>query len=109
MKVEEALEVLETVLPPGSLNAVKRMVFSQAWEGKGYSEIAEQAGYDPDYIKGVAANLWQSLSGVLDEKVTKKNFRALLRQKFSIQKSFIDKTELNLQPVSYTHLRAHET
>ena len=97
MKVEEALEVLETVLPPGSLNAVKRMVFSQAWEGKGYSEIAEQASYDPDYIKGVAANLWQSLSGVLEEKVTKKNFRALLRQKFSIQKSFIDKTELNLQ------------
>ena len=89
MKVEEALEVLETVLPPGSLNAVKRMVFSQAWEGKGYSEIAEQAGYDPDYIKGVAANLWQSLSGVLEEKVTKKNFRALLRQKFGIQKSFI--------------------
>ena len=50
MKVEEALEVLETVLPPGSLNAVKRMVFSQAWEGKGYSEIAEQAGYDLSLI-----------------------------------------------------------
>ncbi|MBS9772440.1 NB-ARC domain-containing protein [Trichodesmium erythraeum] len=97
MKVEEALEVLETVLPPGSLNAVKKMVFSQAWEDKGYSEIAEQAGYDPDYIKGVAANLWQSISNVLDEKVTKKNFRALLRQKFGIQKSFIAKTELNTQ------------
>ncbi|NEP72715.1 MAG: NACHT domain-containing protein [Okeania sp. SIO2G4] len=97
MKVEEALEVLETVLPPGSLNAVKRKVFSQAWEGKAYSEIAEQAGYDPDYIKGVAANLWQSLSGVLDEKVTKKNFRALLRQKFGTHKSCLAKTELNIQ------------
>lgn len=97
MKVEEALEVLETVLPPGSLNAVKRMVFSQAWEGKAYAEIAEQAGYDPDYIKGVAANLWQSLSGVLDEKVTKKNFRALLRQKFGIQTSCLAQTEQNIQ------------
>ncbi|MDY7004540.1 MAG: NB-ARC domain-containing protein [Cyanobacteriota bacterium] len=97
MKVEEALEVLETVLPPGSLNAVKRKVFSQAWEGKAYAEIAEQAGYDPDYIKGVAANLWQNLSSVLDEKVTKKNFRALLRQKFEIQKSFLAKTEQNIQ------------
>ncbi|NEQ77173.1 MAG: NACHT domain-containing protein [Okeania sp. SIO2C9] len=97
MKVEEALEVLETVLPPGSLNAVKRKVFSQAWEGKAYSEIAEQAGYDPDYIKGVAANLWQNLSGVLGEKVTKKNFRALLRQKFGTQKSCLAKTELNIQ------------
>ncbi|MGD1701154.1 NB-ARC domain-containing protein [Dapis sp. BLCC M229] len=97
MKVEEALEVLETVLPPGSLNAVKRMVFSQAWEGKGYSEIAEQAGYDPDYIKGVAANLWQNLSSVLEEKVTKKNFRPLLRQKFGTQKSCLAQTEPNIQ------------
>ncbi|MGK7919177.1 MAG: NB-ARC domain-containing protein [Trichodesmium sp.] len=97
MKAEEALEVLETVLPPGSLNAVKIMVFSQAWEGKAYSEIAEVGGYDPDYIKGVAANLWQSLSAVLDQKVTKKNFRALLRQKFGIQTSFVAKTQLNIQ------------
>lgn len=97
MKVEEGLEVLETVLPPGSLNAVKRMVFSQAWEGKAYAEIAEQAGYDPDYIKGVAASLWQSLSSVLKEKVTKKNFRALLRQKFDTQKSCLAETEPNIQ------------
>ncbi len=97
MKVEEGLEVLETVLPPGSLNAVKRMVFSQAWEGKAYAEIAEQAGYDPDYIKGVAASLWQSLSSVLKEKVTKKNFRALLRQKFDTQKSYLAQTEPNIQ------------
>ncbi|NES68161.1 MAG: ATP-binding protein, partial [Okeania sp. SIO2D1] len=97
MKAEEGLEVLETVLPPGSLNAVKRKVFSQAWEGKAYAEIAEEAGYDPDYIKGVAANLWQNLSGVLDEKVTKKNFRALLRQKFGTHKSCLAKTEQNIQ------------
>ncbi|MGB3510587.1 MAG: NB-ARC domain-containing protein [Microcoleaceae cyanobacterium] len=96
MKAEEALEVLETVLPPGSLNAVKTTVFSQAWDGKGYSEIADQAGYDPDYIKGVAANLWQCLSNVLGEKVSKKNFRALLRQKFDIHQSFVSKNELNI-------------
>lgn len=97
MKAEEALEVLETVLPPGSLNAVKTMVFSQAWFGKGYAEIAEQAGYDSDYIKGVAANLWQNLSSVLGEKVTKKNFRALLRQKLGTHRPPISKTQLNTQ------------
>ena len=95
MKAEEALEILETVLPPGSLNAVKTTVFCQAWDGKGYTEIADKAGYDPDYIKGVAANLWQCLSNVLGEKVTKKNFRALLRQKLGIHKS-LTKTELNI-------------
>lgn len=83
MKVEEALAILERTLPPGSLNTVKTLVFRQSWEGKGYADIAEDAGYDPDYIKGVAAGLWHSLSEVLGQKVTKKNFRSLLIQRYS--------------------------
>ncbi len=83
MKVEEALAILERTLPPGSLNTVKTLVFRHSWEGKGYADIAENAGYDPDYIKGVAAGLWHSLSEVLGQKVTKKNFRSLLIQRFS--------------------------
>ncbi len=80
---EEALDYIEKVLPPGSLNNIKALVFRQAWEGKGYAAIAEDIGYDTDYIKGVAAQLWKSLSRTLGEKVTKKNFRPLLLQKLS--------------------------
>lgn len=83
MKVEEALAILERTLPPGSLNTVKTLVFRHSWEGKGYADIAEDAGYDPDYIKGVAAGLWHSLSEVFGQKVTKKNFRSLLIQRYS--------------------------
>ncbi len=83
MTVEEALAILERTLPPGSLNAVKTLVFRHAWEGKGYADIAEGAGYDPDYIKSAAAGLWHSLSEVLGQKVTKRNFRALMIQKWS--------------------------
>lgn len=82
MQVEEALKILDVLLPPGSLNTVKTLVFREAWDNKKYGAIAESAGYDANYIKTVAAQLWKALSQVLGEKVTKKNFRSILRQKF---------------------------
>ncbi|MEL6221965.1 MAG: NB-ARC domain-containing protein [Cyanobacteria bacterium J06627_8] len=82
MQAEDALKLLDTLLPPGSLNTVKTLVFLESWDDKGYAEIAESADYDADYIKIAAAQLWKALSQALGEKVTKKNFRSLLRQKF---------------------------
>ncbi|NEQ53062.1 MAG: hypothetical protein F6K11_23470, partial [Leptolyngbya sp. SIO3F4] len=82
MQVEDALKRLDTLLPPGALNTVKTLVFREAWEDKSYAEIAEAADYDTDYVKIAAAQLWKALSKALDEKVTKKNFRSILRQKF---------------------------
>ncbi|MEA5497056.1 WD40 domain-containing protein [Limnoraphis robusta] len=102
MKVEEALAILERTLPPGSLNTVKTLVFRQSWEGKGYADIAEDAGYDPDYIKGVAAGLWHSLSEVLGQKVTKKNFRSLLIQRYSSTVEAMPATALpSLAPIPH--------
>ncbi|MDJ0772916.1 MAG: NB-ARC domain-containing protein [Mastigocoleus sp. MO_167.B18] len=100
MSPEEALTFLETILPPGSLNNVRILVFQRAWEGKGYNAIAEEADYDPDYIKGVAAQLWKYLSDILGEKVTKKNFRALLLQHFKHQDSrALESRTLELRPL----------
>jgi hypothetical protein len=81
MRVEEALENLYRILPPGALNSVRILVFQKAWEGKGYEEIALESGYDYDYIRTAGFQLWQALSEALNEKVTKKNFRALLLQR----------------------------
>ena len=86
MTPNEALDIIETLIPPGSLNQVKNLVFREAWEGKGYAAIAEAAGYDTDYIKGVASQLWKSLSQALGEKVTKQNFRGVLIQRFGREK-----------------------
>ena len=101
MLSEEALTFLETILPPGSLNNVKILVFQRSWEGKGYSQIAEEADYDSDYIKGVAAQLWKSLSDILGEKVTKKNFRALLIQRFGNQNSKLLESSLSNSTQNY--------
>ncbi|MDJ0651071.1 MAG: WD40 repeat domain-containing protein, partial [Xenococcaceae cyanobacterium MO_188.B19] len=85
VNVEKALELLDTILPPGSVNNVKALIFRQAWENKGYAEIAEEAGYATEYIKESGAQLWRTMSDALGERVTKNNFRSLLRQKFESQ------------------------
>ncbi len=81
LRVEDALEFLYKMLPPGTLNSVKILVFEKAWEGKSYEEIALESGYGYDYVRTVGFQLWKALSEVLNEKVTKKNFRALLLQR----------------------------
>lgn len=81
MRIEEAVENLYRILPPGALNSVRVLVFQKAWEGKSYEEIALESGYGYDYVRTAGFQLWQALSETLNEKVTKKNFRALLEQR----------------------------
>lgn len=83
MNSEEALEVVEQILPPGTLTSVKVVVFHHSWNGKEYRAIAKEAGYNGCYIREAGAQLWRSLSEALQEPVKKKNFRSLLKQKFS--------------------------
>ena len=81
MNVEEALFILDTVLQK-ILNNVQELVFRQAWEGKTYPEMAESSGYNAHYIKDVGYKLWKLLSNALEEKVTKSNFRSVLRRRY---------------------------
>lgn len=80
MTVDEALEILDKVLKPKRLNDTQQLVFCQSWSGQTYSEIAEDSGYDCDYIKEVGSQLWQFLSEALGEKVTKKNVHSVLQR-----------------------------
>jgi hypothetical protein len=85
MTAEEALEIVEQILPPGSLTAAQELVFRRSWLGDEYPAIAREAGYDYSYIRDIGAQLWRSLSEALKEPVKKKNFRALLQQRFNLQ------------------------
>lgn len=80
MLVDEALEIVEKVLDYDFLNFVQEIVFCQSWEGLSYSEIAANAGYEPEYIKQVGFHLWQSLSKAFGKKVTKNNFQSVLKR-----------------------------
>ena len=81
MTAEEALEILDGVLQPNRLSDLQELVFRHAWLGQTYQEIAVALGYDADYIREVGSQLWQTLSKVLGEKVTKNNFRSALRRR----------------------------
>lgn len=80
MTVEEALATVEAIFGKAVFNDLQEIIFRQSWERKTYPEIAEIAGYDADYIKLVGFQLWQLLSETLNEKVTKNNFRSVLKR-----------------------------
>jgi hypothetical protein len=80
MNIDEAITIIESLLAPERLNSLQELVLCKCWEEKSYQEIAEESGYAFDYIRVVGSQLWQKLSNVIGEKVTKNNFRSVLRQ-----------------------------
>src|SRR4028119_1632645 len=81
MTIDEALLFLYSVLKQEHLNDIHILVLRQSWEGHSYPQIAKSAGYDAEYIKFVGFQLWQLLSRVFGEKVTKSNVQSVLRRK----------------------------
>ncbi|MEM8641143.1 MAG: AAA-like domain-containing protein [Cyanobacteria bacterium P01_G01_bin.54] len=61
------------------LNDLEREVFCGSWEGKTYEQIYP---LNPQYVeKSVGYKLWQKLSGVFGEKVTKKTIRGAIERR----------------------------
>ena len=60
-------------LPP-----VKELILRQTWEGETYSDMARAFHYEAAYLKKVAAELWQFMSEVFDEPISKANMRSVL-------------------------------
>jgi WD40 repeat protein len=92
MNFEQALIVLDEALRKEQLNDTQELVFQQTWEGKTYSEIAQELNYDPDYIKYVGYQLWQILSKAFGERVTKGNLKSVLRKKVQTLEDRISST-----------------
>ena len=78
--IGQALKIVDKTLEPDRLNTVEELVLKECWAGKTYQEIAVDSGYDSDYIRVVGSRLWQNLSNAFAEKVTKNNFKSVLRQ-----------------------------
>ncbi|MEG3874934.1 hypothetical protein QUB36_23110 [Microcoleus sp. AT8-B1] len=84
MRREEALTIVDRLLQAANhgqkLNDLQSAVFLETWAEHSYSEIAQQLGYEYDYIKQVGSHLWRSLSQILGEPVSKCNIQAVLRR-----------------------------
>lgn len=81
MKPQEALEIVDNILHPQSLSDVQELVFNGVCSGKTYAQIATSSSYETEYMRHVGSQLWRLLSEKLGEKVTKSNFRAVLRRR----------------------------
>jgi WD40 repeat protein len=75
MELDRAEAIVKELLAPKYLNPPQELVFRAAWQGQSYRQLAETAGYDRTYIKGVGAQLWRMLSIATQSKVSKVNFR----------------------------------
>lgn len=80
MTIEDALNIVDSILGNKSLSTIQEAIFRQTWEGKTYAEIAEMAGYDAAYIRDVGYKLWQLLSEAFGDRVTKNNLQVILRR-----------------------------
>jgi len=92
MQADEALVILDTLLPQDGLNDLQELVFRGCWDGKTYSEIAEETSYDANYIKDIGSKLWQRLSQSINERVTKGNIQSVLRRRAQL----VDAQQLSL-------------
>jgi WD40 repeat protein len=78
--VEEVLSVLDAVLTPNGLSNLQELIVRGCWAGQTYTQIAETTAYDDDYIRDVGFQLWRKLSKTLNQKVSKSNFKTVLRR-----------------------------
>ena len=83
MNTEEATSTFYTLLqkrnPKIYLKDVQELVFRQSWLGKSYQEIANDTGYEPDYVRHIGSQIWQLLSYSTGKRVTKNNFHTILK------------------------------
>ncbi len=86
MNVESSLtwiDILIYTYNQKHLNDIQRLIISQVLQDKKYLEIAEEYGYTEGHIKDTASKLWQLLSEILQEKVSKSNLKSLLARKLA--------------------------
>ena len=80
---ESVLSLIDKTISPRYLNPTQEIVLREVWNGKTYSKMAYDYNYDPEYIKTVGCNLWQTLSRDFDEQINKGNFVPFMRRRIS--------------------------
>ncbi|NJM67480.1 MAG: NACHT domain-containing protein [Acaryochloris sp. RU_4_1] len=82
--VGEAIELIDTWLVArnrGQLNPAEKLLISAAWENRKYEDVAEDSGYNADYLRQAGQGLWRTLSLVIGKKVTKTRLRTMIEGK----------------------------
>lgn len=86
VNIERLIELIDELVlyeTGRKLKQVDQLVIRGAWEAKTYEWIADNCQYSLGYIKQAAApKLWKLLSVILDEDISKTNFRVSIENKW---------------------------
>jgi hypothetical protein len=89
MNWDEIVKVLDTKIftqTQRHLKKVENIVLQGAWQGKTYEQMEETCEYSLSYLKQAAGpKLWKLLSEVLQEEISKTNFRVVLERQWEKQ------------------------
>lgn len=95
MGAEAVLELADSLVFAATgkhLSDLQRTVLASVWQRQTYREIACRLRYTEGHIKDVASHLWQTLSQVLQERITKTNSLAVL-ERYLQQRSDLSVTD----------------
>ncbi|MGK7895415.1 MAG: NB-ARC domain-containing protein, partial [Xenococcus sp. (in: cyanobacteria)] len=81
-ELDELITYLVNYLKPQVLSDLQEQVLRGAWQGKTYAKISQETFNDPDYLKGIGANIWKILSEAWSEEVTKRNIKLVTKRNY---------------------------
>ena len=99
MDVEAATMLVEREvyrLTNKPLNDLQQAIVTKVWQGKKYCEIADEYGCSEGHAKDTGSLLWQLLSQAWQSKITKNNFRSVLKKRLKS----LENNEAVFQPIS---------
>lgn len=113
-KIEEDLEEVLSLLNQWviastgrPLRYIEMMIIRGVWQGKPSSEIADEQGYDANYIRVTASRLWGTISDLTGKKVSTKNMRSVIERELNKRslspplQQFDLESQKQLKPPSY--------
>ena len=88
MTITEILQFVDRIVEKQTgehLDDLQKDVIQGVWEGKTYNKIADECGYDKNYVGDVSRKLFKILSEQLNEGINKSNFSWTLERAINSQ------------------------
>jgi hypothetical protein len=85
MQISRISDICDKLQDVSSLTDLQITVLKGAWEGKTYSAIALDLGYDSGYVRDIGSKLWRILSDTLKVEISKANFRSQIEKNIQIK------------------------
>jgi hypothetical protein len=88
MNVTEILQLADRLVEKQTgehLDDLQKTVIQGLWQGKTYNQIADESGYDKNYVGDVSRKLFKILSEQLNEDINKSNFSWTLERVINSQ------------------------